>query len=278
MTPNVLFAATNYGPLWAPAVESWLAVVGYTNRFFPCEAVPLHPGLSPSRGGIIANSVGDRMYTHTAENAIAGSALSVDPPISHVFMTECDMILPHDTITKLLEVNQPIVSGVYFLRNGNGQPCLYVKGFVSKENPYAHQPVSIFPEDAPFPLDPKGHGGCVGLGCVLIRREVFEAIAFPWFDLKEGTYGSDMYFWTKVRDHGFDVWVHPGVACGQIDYTMMTIHDYHRRIQEDPKYAASGFIIGSGGTRQPGGPVVRFHPAPGGSGNGREAVAGLGAG
>ena len=278
MTPNILFAATNYGPLWAPAMESWLAAVGYANRHFPVESAPLIPGLNPRRGGIVANAISDRMYTMSAENALVANALQADPIISHIFLTECDMVLPHDVIPKLLEVEKPVVSGVYFLRNGNGQPCLYVKGFVNKEMPYSHQPVAIFPEDAPFALDPKGHGGCVGLGCVLIRREVFEAVPYPWFDLKEGNYGSDMYFWTKVRDAGIDVWVHPGVACGQIDYTMMTIEDYHRRIQEDPKYASSGFIIGTGGAHQPRGSVVRYDPTARRSRERGEAVAGLGAG
>jgi hypothetical protein len=236
---RVYFAATNYGPMWKPVVESWLACVGFAQRQFHVEI----PGTREIAGATIS----DRMYTHSAENALADAFLNASPRLTHILLTECDMILPHDTIPKLLEVDQPIVSGVYFLRGGRGQPCLYVKACVTKENPYVHSPVGLFPTDRPFALDPNGHGGCPGLGCVLIKREVFEAIPRPWFDLKENYYGSDMLFYTKVRDAGFDVWVNPSVLCGQIDYKVETIEDYWKRIQEDPNFAKSGYIVGTNG-------------------------------
>lgn len=238
--PRILFASTNYGPMWAPAVESFIACVGHTQRRF-------HMEFPWPKGEVCGTAITDRTYTHSAGNNLVDAFLKADPKLTHIFLTENDMILPHDTIIKLLEVDQPIVSGVYFLRKGRGQACLYVKTYVTKENPYVHSPVSIFPENRPFALDPKGHGGCPGLGCVLIKREVFEKIPFPWFDLKESNYGSDMYFFTKVRDAGFDVWVNPEVMCGQIEYTTTSIHDYHQRMQEDPHFAASGYIVGTNG-------------------------------
>ncbi len=236
---RILFASTNYGPLWKPVVESWLACVGHTQRFFHMEL----PGTKEVAGAAVT----DRMYTHSAENAIAESFLNAYPRLTHLFLTECDMLLPHDAIVKLLEVDQPVVSGVYFLRKGRGQPCLYVKTHTTKDNPYVHSPVSLFPTDAPFALDPNGHGGCPGLGCVLIRREVLEAVPKPWFDLKENYYGSDMYFWTKVRDAGFNVWVDPRVKCGQIDYEVTSFQDYEKRVGEDKDFAASGYIVGTNG-------------------------------
>ena len=36
---NVAFVVPNYGPLWAPAVDSWLRLVGYTSRYFTIEQV-----------------------------------------------------------------------------------------------------------------------------------------------------------------------------------------------------------------------------------------------
>lgn len=236
---RIFFAATNYGPMWAPVVESWLAMISRTAKRFHVE--------TPGPVDLTGVAITDRMYTHSAENAIANSFLLAEPRLTHVLMTECDMLLPPDTIIKLLEVDQPVVSGVYFLRSGRGQACLYVKTHSTKDNPYVHSPVSLFPTDEPFILDPKGHGGCPGLGCVLIRREVFERVSRPWFDLKENYYGSDMYFWTKVRDAGIDVWIDPRVRCAQIDYKVETIDDYHRRIEEDPKFASSGYIIGRDG-------------------------------
>jgi hypothetical protein len=236
---RIAFTSTNYGPLWKPVVEGWIACVGYTARHFAIE--------TPGTREIAGNAITDRMYTHSAENAIVENFLNAYPRLTHLFMTECDMILPHDAIVKLLEVDQPVVSGVYFLRKGRGQPCLYVKTHTTKDNPYVHSPVSLFPTDRPFALDPNGHGGCPGLGCVLIKREVLEAVPKPWFDLKENYYGSDMYFWTKVRDAGFNVWINPAVQCGQIDYEVTSMKDYERRIGEDKDFAASGYIVGTNG-------------------------------
>ena len=34
---NVAFGSTAYGPLWAPAVRSWLQTVAYTARYFAVE-------------------------------------------------------------------------------------------------------------------------------------------------------------------------------------------------------------------------------------------------
>jgi hypothetical protein len=237
---RVFFASTNYGPLWKPVVESWLAVVGHTARQF---AVGLEWPAKPA--DLTGAAVTDRMYTHSAENALANSFLQAVPRLTHIFMTECDMILPHDTIIKLLAVDQPIVAGIYFLRGGKGQPCLYTKAYYAKDNPYVHSPVTVFPLDRPFPLDKMGHGGCPGLGCVLIRREVFERIPYPWFDLKESKYGSDMYFYTKVRDAKYDVWIEPSVRAYQIDYSVDGFDQYEKRLNEDKEFPKGGIIIGS---------------------------------
>lgn len=241
---RIFFASTNYGPMWKPVVESWLSVVGYTARRFAVDFE-----WPRGKADLTGTAITDRQYTHSAENNLIHAFLKAEPKLTHIFMTECDMILPHDAILKLLALDQPIVSGVYFLRGGRGQPCLYTKTFITRDNPYVHSPVTVFPLQTPFPLDKNGHGGCPGLGCVLFKREVFEAVPYPWFDLKEGKYGSDMYFYTKVRDAGFDVWVEPTVRCWQIDYLVDGFEQYEKRLNEDKTYPQTGVIIGEHGER-----------------------------
>ena len=152
------------------------------------------------------------------------------------------MILQSDAIIKLLALDQPIAAGLYHLRNGRGQPCLFQQVLTSRENPYVFSPVSSFPLTEPFRID---HAG---FGCVLFRREVFEhpKMPFPWFDLKAKMYGSDMYFYTKAKQAEIPIWVDPTVRCDQIDYKVETFDDYQKRLVEDPKYAQSGVIIGTG--------------------------------
>ena len=249
---NVAFTSTGYGPLWAPAAASWLRAVAYGSREFTITQV----------GKIGAAGVTDRTYTMTAENAVVQQSLN-DPTVTHIFMTEMDMILPHDTLTRLVALDKDIASGVYFLRSdyqaARGQPCLYKKAtaFEAKSQiersvqPYMHGAVTLFPTDRPFRVD------CAGLGCTLFKRHVFEKLEYPWFDLKAGAekqsgYGSDMYFYTHSRQAGFELWIDPTVQCKQIDYYETDIEDYKWQLDNNPAFAKSGFIIGLGGENEDG--------------------------
>lgn len=226
---NILFGSTGYGPLWKPACESWLRAINLTAR-----------ELAASKQGKIGGiGVTDRTYTATAQNTLVEDFLA-DEEATHLFMTEMDMILPDDTILKLLALDKDIAAGLYFLRGGDGQPCLYQKVLTPRDHPYPMSPVRLFPTDRPFKAD------CPGLGCVLFKRSVFETLTFPWFEVKSGDrgHGSDLYFFTHVRDAGIEVWVSPNVRCGQIDYCTVSFADYEAKIAKDPKWRTTGVILG----------------------------------
>lgn len=246
---KVAFGSTAYGPLWAPAVTSWLRVIGVTSRKFSCQYL----------GDVVGAGVTDRTYTASAQNALVQDMLNI-PDATHLFLTEMDMILPDDCITKLLALDKDMASGVYFLRSpeqvGRGQPCLYKRApgtewrrrIAARENgAYLCSPVSLFPTDRPFEID------VAGLGCVLIKREVFEAMKKPWFDVKAGSgealtgYGSDMFFYAHAREKGFKLWCDPTVICGQIDYYVTDMEDYRWQLENNPGFAGRGYIIGTGG-------------------------------
>ena len=242
MTPvNVAFTSTGYGPLWAPVVASWLRAVAVGSRHVTVTQL----------GKVGAAGITDRAYTHQAENGLVEDFL-MDASLTHLFMTESDMILPPEILPMLLALDKPIASGIYFLRNGRGQPCLFQKVLTSRENPYVFSPVTAFPTTEPFRVDHPG------LGCVLFKREVFEhpKMTYPWFDLAAKKYGSDMYFFTKVKDADIEVWAHPGVMCGQIDYKEETFADYQQRLVEEPHYAQSGVILGTSERRRNGAVIV----------------------
>lgn len=232
----IAFTSTAYGPLWAPAVTSWLNVVAYTARH--CQIQHL--------GKLGGAGVTDRQYTHMAENQLVTDFLD-HPEATHLFMTEMDMILPHDCIVNLLEMDKDIATGVYFLRSpkpeNRGQPCLYKRPnmrTVGKDaSPYGQYPVTIFPTEEPFEI------GAAGLGCVLIKRNVLETMEFPWFDLSAKGFGSDMYFYKHAYDHGFRAWVNPKVRCGQIDYYMTTIEDWQWQLENNPAWGKAGYIVGT---------------------------------
>jgi len=223
---NVMFTSTAYGPLWRPAVDSWLRVVGVTSRELTVSM----------RGKVGGVGVTDRTYTHSAENQLVEDFLG-NPDATHLFMTEMDMILPEDTILKLLALDVDIAAGLYFIRNGDGQPCLYQKVFTQSGNPYPHSPVHAFPTGRPFRVD------CPGLGCVLFKRDVFSRVPKPWFDLKADNYGSDMYFFTKSKAAGVECWCDPTVRCAQIDYAVIGYEAYEEKLKKDPEWISKGVIL-----------------------------------
>ncbi len=242
--PRILWGMVAYGPFpYAPVYTSHMRAIAYASRHFATTFL--------DRGaGVLSVYSTDRTYTHSAENLLVRHMLEEDDmkDATHLFMTEMDMVLPHDTLTKLAALNKPIASGLYFLRGGTGQPCLYAPAPITPAtNKFPHSPVRLFPTDRPFKLAKKG--GCAGLGCVLIERAVFEAIEPPWFDLKEKNektqegYGSDMYFYTKVREAGIEEWVDPTVRCDHMDYTVATYEDYVKQQRERPEDNVRGFII-----------------------------------
>jgi len=231
---NVAFGATAYGPLWAPAVSTWLQVIGYTARHCAIEQI----------GQVGGAGITDRTYTHCAENGLVEDFLA-NPALTHLFMTEMDMILPANAIVRLLEMDKDMASGVYFLRSDRpqtrGQPCLYKKAPMidpKVDSAFSHYPLNIFPTDKPFRVD------CSGLGCVLFKRKVFETLPRPWFDLAADKYGSDMYFYTHAKNAGLELWVDPMVPCGQIDYYTTGIGDWYWQLENNPAFGKSGYIIG----------------------------------
>lgn len=235
---RVGWAVPSYGPIFSPVYASHLSVIGYASRYLSVHRL----GQIPMVGAT------DRMYLHSACNEIVRQAKLAN--LTHLFWTETDMILPHDALPKLLAMDKEIAAGIYFLRNGGGQPCLYVKTPVEvKENPYLHTPVTIYDERRPFKV------GCPGMGCVLTKMSVFDKVEEPWFDLKandhgkKNGYGQDLYFFTKVRWAGIDVWVNPDVICDQIDTCIVGYADYRKRIAEKGDGLGSGFIGSDSGTQ-----------------------------
>ncbi len=234
---KVAWSMPIYGPVPSQVYQSHLAVAAYASRHLAVHDL----------GGMPFVGTTDKMYLHSASNLLVEQFLMSD--CTHLFWTEMDMMMPFWTIPVLLAHDKPIISGVYFLRKGDGQSCLYMKGDVPVTTGiHSLVPVSIFPEDSVF----KVH--CPGMGCVLFKREVFEKIEPPWFDLKEGYdrvrktktgYGQDVFFYSKVANAGLDVWVDSSVHCIQQDIKYISIHDYRKKISS-PDFVPNGAIIGFG--------------------------------
>lgn len=145
-----------------------------------------------------------------AENILVERALEAN--CDYLFMSEMDMILPTNAITKMLSNKVDACAGVYFLR-GSGEPCLYAP--IPREDVnddiYGHVPIVVFPEKSVFQI------GCGGMGCILFNMKIFKTIPKPWFETKGDKYTTDMVFSKKLRKYGFQLWADSNVMCEQID-------------------------------------------------------------
>lgn len=149
-----------------------------------------------------------------ARNHIVKQFLMSD--CTHLFFIDADTVPPEDAITKLLAVNQPVVTGLTpILEYDEARKSEESNGFYKKWNAV----------DAKTDEHVKPNTGIVkvvgaGSSCILIRREVFKRLPAPWYrfiyqdaDDKVVT-GEDVAFIAKARDIGFNCYADTSVICG----------------------------------------------------------------
>lgn len=130
-----------------------------------------------------------------------------------LFFLDDDVILPPDSLIKLVNRNLDIVSGLYYRRKGPIAPVML------KDTP----PNPQFIVDAQ--LGQLVEADLVGAGCLLIRRKVLETLKEPlkkrWFDWRcdredlepFGRCSEDFAFCREARKAGFKIFVDTTVQC-----------------------------------------------------------------
>ncbi len=139
---------------------------------------------------------------------------------THLFFLDSDVIPPRDAILRLRSHNAPIVSGLYCRRSPpHGIPVM-IRG---------RDWVTEFPPNSLIEVD------LVGSGCLLIHRQLLEALPPPkdrpekrWFHWKVDRAGlegqgeclsEDFVFCKRVREElGIPILVDTGVQCKHIGY------------------------------------------------------------
>lgn len=166
-----------------------------------------------------------RMPTHHARNTVvnlmlrthdgefglkdAGDKYDRVKEATHIFYMDDDMTFPHDALLRLLADDVPIVSGMYVKRFEPFWPVpmrrVSRKGYTSiLDYCPGLQEVDV-----------------VGGGCLLVRRDVLEAIPYPWFDYVPPQYRGkqiteDVPFCEAVRKAGFPLLLDFDVQCGHL--------------------------------------------------------------
>jgi hypothetical protein len=135
-------------------------------------------------------------------------AKAADPKPTHILFVDYDVLPQPNTLRDLVAHDKDIVCGTYpAVQKGIMKWCVsnnrHAKSFGLMD--IADLPDELF----------KAEIGSNGM--MLVKMEVFDKIEWPYWRTqyeKDGSkLGADVYFFDKVRDAGFDVWVDPKLLC-----------------------------------------------------------------
>jgi len=169
-----------------------------------CSAEAMRPGVTWS-------------YVSSREAGVGRSTLAYfalkDPKVSHLYFVDSDVVPPPNTLQRLMEHDVPIVAGIYPMLTGR-----LVWSFKTADDW----------ECVREPL-PKGliKATCVGGSTLLVKREVFEKMERPFFQIiykpvdengKCYDYGEDEDFSRKAIALGYEIMVDPSVICDHYNY------------------------------------------------------------
>lgn len=164
----------------------------------------------------------------TARNRIAQTA--IDKGTDYVLMVDNDVVLPPDALKNLLEGEKNVTLGYYAHRGAdnryNGRTCICKLEDENGVN-YFHYPLESEYTAAEMKAMADGgktkvriHGG--GMGCALIRTEIFQKLPYPWYDWvnydddKRGMLSEDLFFCERCKAAGFHIFTDVRVGCGHL--------------------------------------------------------------
>jgi GT2 family glycosyltransferase len=175
-------------------------------------------------------AVGSGPNISRARNMVVTGFLE-DHDAPWLFMADTDMMLPWDTIDRLIAAadpqDRPVVGGLCFTENPGGDkplPTLYELVEDADGQP-------AFARHESWPDDGVVQVTATGAACLLIHRDALETVgkssgcpAAPWFResvVGESLIGEDLTFCLRLGAAGIPVFVATGVKAGHMKTTML---------------------------------------------------------
>lgn len=164
----------------------------------------------------------------TARNRIAQRSLNLN--VDYVLMVDNDVVLPSDALVNLLDDPKAVCLGYYAHRDTDniyrGRTCVCKLRQPDGRYYYNYPLESEYTAQELIGLRDSGvhkiliHGG--GMGCALIRTEIFRVIDYPWYDwinyndANRGMLSEDLFFCEQCKANQIPIYTDSRVGCGHM--------------------------------------------------------------
>ncbi len=153
-------------------------------------------------------------YLPDARNMIHTAFINSDPANNWLAMIDSDVLIPPWTIDTLMKYDKPLSGGWYkhkVAEDGMYNPVVY--DYLKSEEDDRGWDVNWY-KRRKYPSEGLERVDALGAGCLLMRRDLAEALGERPYDMNAG--GEDMVLCKKVYDLGFDIHVDWSLACAHI--------------------------------------------------------------
>ena len=164
----------------------------------------------------------------TARNRIAQKALDLET--DYVLMVDNDVVLPKDALINLLDNQKDVCLGFYAHRDADniyrGRTCVCkLRDEIGNdyfnyplESEYTAEELRELRNNNQYKI--RIHGG--GMGCALIKTDIFKKIEYPWYDWvnykgkSRGMLSEDLYFCEQCKKAKIPIYTDSRVNCGHM--------------------------------------------------------------
>ena len=151
----------------------------------------------------------------------------------YIMFLDSDQIIYEDTIDRLakyLDNGEDIVTTLIFRKDPPYQPCIFCEQIELENKQISLKYYDVENEDLTKPF----YVESCGLGCAMIKLDIFKNIKQPWFLPRPYT-GEDISFMWEARQKGYKILCDPTIEIGHIGQKNYTREDYFNILQDEYK-------------------------------------------
>lgn len=138
----------------------------------------------------------------------------------YLFSVDSDIVLPKDSLRKMIDADKDVISGLYIQRIPNTHT---LEVYMDQNGGVVNIPYEMLKDAGVVEI------AACGMGCALIKGDVFRKIEYPHYFYTSAldhrnTISEDVFFCLKARNNGFTVWADTTIICDHKGTTMYQVN------------------------------------------------------